>query len=420
MNAAIPLEAMVARADRVTEIVAPQYDTVARGGRYRFAAEHPDCFINVTLSVADFPAPVPGGRAIARRAASHFEGMLRRRLFEPVPGRGFFLYELDTGSHRQQGIVAGLPVSAIREGRVVGHEGTIDERVDDLARFFRVARLASNPVSLGFRADEGHVRLIERLASTPPLRDFTGEDGVRQRLWTVAEPADVAQVMEAVARIGTLYITDGHHRVAASSQTGVGPGWFLAILFPTHHLAAAEYNRVLSLDQVPAPRDVFMKLGPDWEVTRMGPLGRADARPGSRGELALLLGGFWYRLQFRGKRSADPVSGLDVSLLHDRILGPGFGVSSYQDPRLSFVAGGGSLVRLERRTAVYPGRVGFAMRPAQIVEIVAVADAGRLMPPKSTWFTPKPRSGLFVVRWDQTAVAADTGGGSDSAQGAWL
>ena len=111
------------------------------------------------------------------------------------------------------------------------------------------------------------------------------------------------------------------------------------------------------------------------------------------------------------------MAGLDVSLLHDRILGPVFGVSSYQDGRLSYVTGGESLAGLEQQTAAYPGAVGFAMRPARIGEVMAVADAGRLMPPKSTWFTPKPRSGLFVVRWGPAAVTARTRRGPDTSQG---
>ena len=401
MMSGIPLEAMVARADRVTEVVAPQYDAISVGDRYRFASERPDSFVNITLSVRDFPDPVPSRRAVARRAARHFEGMLERRLFERVPGRVFFLYELDTGRHRQSGIVTGLPVSAIEEGRVIGHEGTIDERVEDLARFFRVARLASSPVALGFQADGDHLRLIEDLASKAPTRDFTGFDGVRQRLWTIADPADIARVEAAIARIDAMYITDGHHRVAASSRAGVGPGWFLAILFPTDHLDAVEYNRLIRLEQAPGPGEVQRRLGPDWEVNRIGPSGETSPRPRVPGELAMLLEGAWYRLDYRAERPSDPVAGLDVSLLHDRILGPVFGVSSYQDHRLSYVTGGESMAGLERQAAAYPGTVGFAMCPARIREVMDVADAGSVMPPKSTWFTPKPRSGLVVVRWDQ-------------------
>ena len=415
MTAAIPLRALVARAERVADIVAPQYDSIPRGGRYRYAVERPDSFVNVTLSAADFPEPVPHRSIIAQRAADHFAQMLDRGLFEALPTRAFFLYELDTGRHRQLGIVAGIPVSAITGGRVIGHEGTIEERVEDLAAFFRMARLASSPVALGFRADEGQRSLMERLASRSPIRDFEGMDGVRQRLWMISDPAGIAEIEEATARIGTMYVTDGHHRIAASCRAEAVPGWFLAILFPTDHLRALEYNRSVRLGEAPDAGDVRQALPRDWEMTEIGPAGGTDAQPRTKGEVSMLLGGVWYRLSFRGARSDDPVESLDVSLLHDMILGPVLSVSSYEDPRLSYEVGDGAVTRLERRVTAYPDAVGFAMYPAPIGEMMAVADAGRLMPPKSTWFTPKPRSGLLVVRWEQSDLSAALPGDGGSA-----
>lgn len=405
----VPLAALAARADRAADIVAPQYDSIPAGGRYAYAVGRPDCFLNVTLSVADFPEPAPGRAAVAARAAGCFEAMMERGLFEAVPGPAFFLYELDTGSRRQAGIVVGMPVAAVEEGRILGHEGTIEERVDDLALFFRTARLASSPVALAFRPDEGLRRLMERLASRPPLRDFSGPDGVRQRLWAVADPSDTAAVEEAAARIGTLYITDGHHRVAASLREGASPGWFLAVLYPADHLRALEYNRYVRLDQVPPFDRVRPMLGEDWETAELGPDAGPGARPGAAGDVSMLLGGVWRRLRYRGARAADPVERLDVSLLHDRILAPVFGVSSYEDPRLSYVAGGQAAMRLEELAAEYPG-AGFALYPPSIEEMMAVSDAGRTMPPKSTWFTPKPRSGLLVAPWEPPSGAG--GGGT--------
>ena len=407
MTGAIPLRALVARADRAADIVAPQYDSLPSGGRYGYAIERPDCFLNVTLSAGDFPEPVPHPSTIARRAADHFGGMLDRGLFEPLPAEAFFLYELDTGHHRQMGIVAGIPTTAITSGQVLGHEGTIKERVDDLAGFFHIARLASSPVALGFRADEIQSRLMERLSARPPIRDFTGPDGVHQRLWMIDDPADIADVGEATARIGAMYITDGHHRVAASCREGVAPGWFLAILFPADRLRALEYNRSVRLRRAVSPEYVAKKLGDHWEMTELGPVGDVDAQPRNTGEISMLWNGVWHRLVFRGELPADPVERLDVSLLHDLILGPVFGISSYEDPRLAFVVGEDAVMRLERRRLAYPGSVGFALYPAPIEETMAVADAGRLMPPKSTWFTPKPRSGLLVVRWSQSDVSVE-------------
>ena len=400
MVSVIPVEALVARADRVVEVVAPQADAVPGGDSYRYAVDHPDSFMNVTLSVADFPEPVPTRDTVARQALGHFQGMMERELFDPLPP-AFFLYEMDTGSHRQAGIVGGVSVTEIEEGRILGHEGTLREQIDDLsADFFQLARLSSGPVALGFEADEDHHALMRHLASGEPLRDFTSGDGVRQRLWAIPDPSDHAAIRAATSRVKTAYITDGHHRVAAARRRRGGPGWFLAIMFPNDHLRALAYNRVIVPDLLPSPQEVRRSLGDGWEMDEVGLVGSVEAQPQGTGEMAMVLDGMWYRLVFRGRRPDDPVGRLDVSLLHDRILAPVFGISSSEDPRLSYLVGENSTAPFEGPVAAYPGAVGFTMHPAQIEEMTAVADARSLMPPKSTWFTPKPRSGLLVVRWE--------------------
>ncbi len=420
MTIAIPIDALVARADRAADVVAPQYDAVP-GGRYRFATDRPDSFVNITLSLSDFPEPSPTRAQIARRAADHFAGMMERDLFEALPRRAFFLYGLDTDGHQQVGLVCALPLSCITRGEVLGHEGTIPRRVEDLSHFFRVCRLASSPVALAFSASDEQRRLLDRLSSRPPIRDFEGLDGVRQRLWMVDDPSDIIEVERATSRINTLYVTDGHHRVAASTMHGVGPGWILSILFPSDELKIFDYNRLVRLEEIPPVQQVLQSLGKDWDVTVVGEAGEVDATPAGRGDMSMLLEGVWYRLCFRGGRPSDPVKSLDVSLLHDLILGPVFGVPSYHDPRLSYVVGKGSLRNLENAALTYSGSVGFALHPVQIDEIMAVADAGRLMPPKSTWFAPKPRSGMLVVRWDQDHAGATTSpaGASSLGGGSW-
>ena len=288
---------------------------------------------------------------------------------------------------------------------MIGHEETFEERVEDLAQSYRTARLASSPIALGFRPDGDQLRVMERLARRPPIRDFTGGDGVRQRLWMVADAAGMAELGEAATRIGAMYITDGHHRVAAVCRDGASAGWLLAILYPADHLRAMAYNRSVTLDRSPSIDQVTRVLGRDWEVGEIAPAGSGGARPRVRSEISMLLDGVWWRLAFRGERSADPVERLDVSLLHDRVLGPAFGVDSHDHPGLSYVAGRDALARLETHGRS-GGAAGFALHPTDVEEMMAVADAGRLMPPKSTWFTPKPRSGLLVVRWDRTDTVA--------------
>lgn len=400
MTRLLPVEARIAREDRVAEIVAPQSDSLAPHGRYQYAIDRPDCFLNVVLSRVDFPPPPPPVPQVAQRAARHFEGMVGRGLFPPHPAPAFFLYELATDSHRQVGLVAGVPVSAIDDGTVRGHEGTIHDRAADLARFYRVARLTSSPVGLAFNADEDHRRLFRRLRSGVPIRDFTAWDGVHQRLWAVDDPDDISSVQHAMDRVGAYYITDGHHRVAASLEEGAVPGWFLGAIFPSDQVRALEYNRCVALTERPDVSEMLGALGDEWEPVELGRAGQVDARPSVVGDITMLANGVWHRLRFVGRRPNDPVQRLDVSLLHQRILAPVFGVLTDQDDRLSFVVGEDASSRLEEIVRSEPNTVAFALHPTSIDELFDVADAGQVMPAKSTFFTPKPRSGLVVVRWE--------------------
>lgn len=399
MTTLIPLDALLARADRADEIVAPQYDSLAHRGRYQYAVDRPDCFLNVVLSRGDFPDPLPDETNIAARATEHFEGMLERGLFVPHGRPAFFLYELSADQHRQVGLMAGVPTSAIDEGAVLGHEGTLRDRTADLAEFYRVSRLKSSPVALAFDAEVEHLQLFERLADTDPIRDFTGWDGVRQRLWAVDGPAEVANVAAVMEGIERFYVTDGHHRVEAVQEEGASPGWFLGVLFPAEQMHVLEYNRCVALDGVPSLSAIVASVAADWEVTELGPAGQVAARPSVLGDVHMLLDGRWHRLRFTGERPTDPVARLDVCLLHERILAPAFGVEDDHDPRLAFVVGDDAASRLEEVARSDPATIAFALHPTPVGELFAVADAGRTMPAKSTWFTPKPRSGLVVVRW---------------------
>ncbi len=399
MTTLVPLDALIARADRADEIVAPQYDSLAHRGRYQYALDRPDCFLNVVLSRGDFPDPLPDEHNLAERATAHFEGMLERGLFVPHGGPAFFLYELAGPEHRQVGLMAGVPNSAISEGAVLGHEGTLRDRALDLAEFYRVSRLTSSPVALAFDADLEHRRLFERLTEGEPIRDFTGWDGVRQRLWAVDAPDDVGDVIGAMEAIETFYITDGHHRVEAVQEEGASPGWFLGVLFPAEQMHVLEYNRCVSLGQAPSLESIRSVISAEWDMSPLGAAGEVAARPAVLGDVHMLLDGTWHRLRFVGERPRDPVARLDVSLLHDRILAPAFGVEADDDPRLAFVVGEDAGTRLEEVARSDPGMVAFALHPTPVHELFAVADAGLSMPAKSTWFTPKPRSGLVVVRW---------------------
>lgn len=396
MTELLPVRAMVAAAGHCADVVPPAYDLLGPAGRRDYAADHPDSFLNVILSREDLGEE--GARIdLPARAAAVFEDLERRGLFERVEEESFYLYELQVDDHRQLGLVAGIPTSALVTGTVLGHEATLESRSRELAEFYATARISSSAVSLTFRPEPAFEDLLEGLAAADPIRDFQGDDGVRQRLWKVSVPADVSRLQEAGSRIGRLYITDGHHRVGAAALNGVLPGFFLAVLFPAAQLRVLEYDRIVRLDTRPVVDRLLAELDGSWLVERMGAVGEVDPRPPAVGSMAMLVGGIWYRLLPRAVPT-DPLRGLDVVLLHERLIGPVFGITDDNDPRLSFVVGEDAIARLEAE-CVHGHRVGFALHPTELDQLMAVADSGATMPAKSTWFTPKARSGLVVVRW---------------------
>ena len=399
MTKLLPIDARVADGERVADIVAPQYDSLPHDGRFRHAIDHPDCFLNIVLSRADFPDPAPHESAIAQRAADHFDGMVGRGLFPAHGTDAFYLYELATETHSQVGLVAGMPLSAIEAGSVLGHEGTIRDLTLDLAAFYRTAKLTSTPVALAFEADDEQKALLARLKATEPIRDFEAWDGVTQRLWVIDDAADIEAIQTAFERVERFYITDGHHRVAASQEEGATPGWFLSVVFPANEMRVLEYNRCVALGNEPNVGAIAEAVGSDWELTVLGTTGEVEARPEVVGDITMLVDGVWHRMRFVGERPDDPVDGLDVSLLHQRVLAPAFGVIDDQDERLSFVVGEDAGARLEEVGAADGNTVAFALHPTSVGVLFDVANAGRMMPAKSTWFTPKPRSGLLVVCW---------------------
>ncbi len=392
----LPVSALVVARGRGADVVSPPYDAFGADGRIRYATEHPDSFLNVILSPADHDHGEP--IEVATKAKSYFEAMMERGLYEDQEREGVYLYELDTGAHRQLGVIAGIPNRHIAAGQVLGHEATMVARTEELAAFYRTARLSSPAVSMTYQDDGRLEALLESYAEAlTPIREFVGEDGVAQRLWLVHEPDRVQAIVALGRSLDRLYITDGHHRVSAAAIEGVTPGWFLGVLFPPEQLQVLEYNRFVYLDRTIDEQRLFGELGGEWEVTTIGPAGEVDPRPPMTGEISMLVNGAWSRLVARAIPT-DPRDVLDVAMLHDRIISPLLGISNYSDPRLSFVVGVNAVERLETRCSS-DRHIGFALHPTELDQLMRIADAGETMPAKSTYFMPKARSGLVVVRW---------------------
>ncbi|MCX6904646.1 MAG: DUF1015 family protein, partial [Verrucomicrobia bacterium] len=311
----------------------------------------------------------------------------------------FYLYRQVMGSHSQTGLVAVASCEEYLQGMVRKHELTRPDKEDDRVRHIEALNAQTGPVFLVYPALPAINALVRAKTAGPPVVDFVAADGVRHSAWTLAEPEEARLVQSAFARLPRLYIADGHHRSAAAarvyqSRHGAGrSGLFLAVIFPHDQVRILPYNRVLKDWNGQAPEAVWKKLKEIFDLSASG-----QATPAAKHEICVYTDGQWRTLKFRRELtcSSDPIERLDVTLLQRHVLGPIFGID---DPRTSkridFVGGIRGPGELER--LVNSGRFvcAFSMFPTSIADLMTIADAGGIMPPKSTWFEPKLRDAMF-------------------------
>jgi len=394
-------------AARAADVVAPPYDVVSEAEARALAAGRPYSFLHVSRPEIDLPPGTdPYAPAVYAKAAENLAAMVGDGVLARDPAPSFYVYRLTMGGHVQTGLVGAASVAAYDAGRIKKHEFTRPVKEDDRVRQIEALNAQTGPVFLAYRSDAAVDDELARVAATPPEVDVTARDGVRHELWTLADPATVARLTGAFDRMAALYVADGHHRSAAASRVcaarrAANPAhcgeesynYFLAVLFPHDQLQILDYNRLvkdLNGRDVPA---FLAALGEVGTITpEPGPV-----RPARSGEFGVYLGGRWYRFVVDPLRvpQNDPVARLDVSVLQDNVLAPLLGIGDpRRDERIDFVGGIRGLDELARRVDGGDWRVAFALYPTSMEMLMAVADAGEVMPPKSTWFEPKLADGL--------------------------
>ena len=319
----------------------------------------------------------------------------------------YYIYELVMNGRSQTGIVACSSIDDYAQGIIKKHENTREEK--ELDRICHVDRTdaQTGPIFLAYRSKEAINKIVERVTATKPLYDFTAEDGVSHKIWQVSDVETVSEIEQAFQGVPSTYIADGHHRAASAVKVGLkrrdeNPGYtgeepfnfFLSVLFPDEQLAIMDYNRVVK-DLNGLSEEEYLKQVEEAFVVEA--VGDDAYSPDTKGSFGMYLNKKWYRLTIKDSFiSKDPVKGLDVSLLQDHLLNPVLGVKDPRiDKRIDFIGGIRGLKELEKRCGE-DMTVAFSMYPTSIEELFQVADAGLLMPPKSTWFEPKLRSGLFI------------------------
>jgi uncharacterized protein (DUF1015 family) len=389
-----PFLGYLVRPEHASEVAALPYDVFSRDEAALEIAAHPQSFLRIDKPCALLPELDEYDPRVYELAAELLAADIQAGVYTLEETPHYYLYALEQEGHRQIGLLATVATDDYRSGLVRRHENTRAKKRRDRIAHIKALEAQTGPVLLAYRPQPSLDSLMARYAEgAEPLFDFVAPDGVRHTIWRVEKETSEKAFAEALETIEPLYIADGHHRAAAAAETG--GAYFLAILFSAGQLRILDYNRVIASLNGLEPRELLCRIEEDFELE---PAGTHALRPTQRGEFSLYLSGAWYRLRIReGRRAHDAVAGLDVSLLHDRLLAPLLGITDpRQDPRISYVGGGRGLGELQRRVDARGDGAAWALFPCSFEELCAVADEGRLMPPKSTWFEPKPRSGLFI------------------------
>jgi uncharacterized protein (DUF1015 family) len=391
---------------RAADVVAPPYDVMSRAEAKTMAAGRPWSFLHISRPEIDLPdATDPYDPAVYAKARENLDRMLADGVLQRDAAPCYYVYRLTMGEHVQTGLVAAASVAAYDAGRIKKHEFTRPVKEDDRVRQIEALNAQTGPVFLVYPSAVEIDAILARVAATAPDVDVA-LDGVRHELWVVADPGTVAALTAGFEGLPALYVADGHHRSAAGARVAHArraadpaatgePGYeyFLSVIFPHNQMQILDYNRVVRDLQGLDASAFLARVGEGFAVEAA----TTAARPARSGEFGMYLDGSWYRLRIHPERvpQHDPVARLDVSLLQDNLIQPVLGISDpRRDERIDFVGGIRGLGELERRVNSGEWAVAFALYPTSMEALMAVADAGEVMPPKSTWFEPKLADGL--------------------------
>ena len=389
-------------ADKVADVVAPPYDVVNTAEARELASDKPWSFLHVSKPEIDLPEGTdPYDDTVYQRGAENFAKMIDQGVLVRDEQPCYYVYELTMGDHLQTGIAAAASIEAYDRNIIRKHEFTRPVKEDDRVRQIRALRAQTGPVFLTYRKIGDIDMLVEKVSSGEPVYDVTSDDGVRHRFWVMDDPHLIEQLDKAFSRIDYLYIADGHHRSAAASRVcamdrasdSSDCKYFLAVLFPDDQVNIIDYNRVIADLNGLSVDEFLTQAGRQFDIEKS----TEAVKPARKGQYGMYLDGCWYRLTIHPDivTSTDCVEKLDVHLLDANLIGPILGITDpRRDTRIDFVGGIRGLGELEKRVDSGEMALAFSLYPTGLDELMAVADAGKVMPPKSTWFEPKLADGL--------------------------
>ena len=406
-----PFRCIRPAAEKASRIAALPYDVYNREEAKCEVEKEPMSFLRIDRAETQFDDSMDMyDDRVYQKAHDILWQMVEQGDFVTEQQECYFIYELTMNGRVQDGLVACASIDDYVSGVIKKHENTREEKEQDRIRHVDTCSAQTGPIFLAYRSRARINAIIAAKKQEEPLYDFTSDDGIRHRVFRIDAPESIEVIHSEFAATEQIYIADGHHRAASAVKVGLKRrelkakqggydgteefNYFLSVLFADEQLMIMDYNRVVKDLNGNTPEEFLEKVKDIFDVALIG---EKEYRPTEKGEFSMLLGTQWFSCRIReADKSADPVAGLDVSILQEKLLTPVLGIGDPRvDKRIDFVGGIRGLGELERRVKT-DSKVAFAMYPTSIQELFAVADAGMLMPPKSTWFEPKLRSGLFI------------------------
>jgi uncharacterized protein (DUF1015 family) len=398
-----PFRALRPAPGRAAEILAPPYDVLSSAEARQRAKGKPWSFLHISKPEIDLdPAIDPHDQAVYAKAAENLERMIAASVMIRDPEPCYYVYRLTWRGRPQTGLAVVASLADYATNRIRKHELTTPAKEDDRVRQIEAVNAQTGPVMMAYPAAPNIDAMLAQGAARAAAVDVTADDGVRHQLWPIGEPESIGALTRAADALPALYIADGHHRSAAALRVAqargdgaVAQGYFLAVLFPHHEMTILDYNRILRDLNGRSPDQLLAELRKRFSVEASD----QPVRPAGSGEFGMFLDRHWYRLTIRRESGrvgmGDPIDRLPITLLTRNVIEPLFGITDPRiDKRIDFVGGARGLVELEQRISSGDMAAAFALYPTQMPDLMAVADAGGIMPPKSTWFEPKLADGM--------------------------
>ncbi len=398
-----PFKAVRPAVELADKIAALPYDVYNRAEAVEVVKANPLSFLKIDRAETNFDDSVSTyAPEVYAKAKELIETMIAEGKFVEDTDSCYYIYRLTMNGRAQSGIVACSSIDDYCNNVIMKHENTREEKEVDRITHISTTNCQTGPIFLAFRDVATITAVMKQEQAKEPLYCFTADDGIEHCVWKISDKENNANLQVAFSMMDKIYIADGHHRCASAVKVGLQrrkegvvqeSDYFLSVLFPESELKILDYNRVLKDLNGKTVKEILSQVEEHFVVEEAD----TAVSPAKKGEFGMLLDDKWYKLTIKEEYlSDDAVEGLDVSLLQDYVLNPIFGIKNPKtDNRIDFVGGIRGLGELERRNKV-DCSAAFSMYPTSIGELFAVADEGKLMPPKSTWFEPKLRSGLFI------------------------